>query len=187
MHTPDREDLFERAKSAYECTLEAIARYQLSLPYFMQNPGTPLTQKDLEEYYQAYLRLRGELLAAFQQDMVEADSLCTESMEAVQATEGRSFEPARRRAQAAVQPKAKPTAGPRRKPTPTTDWEQALEEISEALEMVDGLPEKAEDFGHSVQEKLENMACWIEEHESVTPAQLSAIENMKAGLERWLH
>jgi hypothetical protein len=47
------------------------------------------------------------------------------------------------------------------------------------------LPERGEDFGSSVGEKAESIEEWIDEKDAVTAKQLTALENMLAGLERW--
>mgnify|MGYP001358390566 CR=1 FL=1 len=68
----------------------------------------------------------------------------------------------------------------------TCDWRDALEEIRDVLADVELLPERAEGFAASVEEKLDSMAAWIEENEHVTDAQMTAIANMRTGVERWL-
>ena len=65
-------------------------------------------------------------------------------------------------------------------------WEDALALCDEIRELLDDLPERADDFAASVEEKVDDMAEWIADNEHVTPAQLQALENMKAGCERWL-
>ena len=65
------------------------------------------------------------------------------------------------------------------------DWKEALADIEESLPRLEKLPEAAEDFACSVQEKLESMATWIEENEHVTEAQSTAIQNMINGIEKW--
>ena len=66
------------------------------------------------------------------------------------------------------------------------DWEDALEQCQAIEELIDDLPERAEDFADSVLEKIQSIASWIEEKEHVTEGQLAAIENMHAGVSRWL-
>lgn len=46
------------------------------------------------------------------------------------------------------------------------------------LEECEDVPERAEDFAISVSEKIESMACWIENNNRITPAMKQAIENM---------
>jgi hypothetical protein len=140
------------------------------------------TEELTRGFYQEYLKLRQELISAFHQNVVEADALYTEAMQAIQA--GTSTQQADGGETAKQAKRTQPVR--RAKVSSCADWEQALKDISEALGMIDDLPERAEDFGQSVQMKLDDMAGWIEENERVTPAQLDAIENMKAGLERWL-
>jgi len=53
--------------------------------------------------------------------------------------------------------------------------------------MVEELQDRAFDFGASVEEKVYDIAEWIEENEHVTDAQLNALENMHGGVARWLN
>lgn len=74
--------------------------------------------------------------------------------------------------------------------SPTDDelapWEEALALCEEIRELLPDLPDAADDFATSIKEKIDSIAEWIADREHVTPAQLSALENMKAGCERWL-
>jgi hypothetical protein len=64
--------------------------------------------------------------------------------------------------------------------------EEAVAIADEALELIDDLPDAAYDFGESVKEKIESIRSTIIERDRVTDKQFSALENMKAGIERWL-
>ena len=66
------------------------------------------------------------------------------------------------------------------------DWEESLELAQETLKKLDDLPEAAEDFSISVEEKLKSMIEGIEEYSDVTEPVAQAIENMAAGVDRWL-
>ncbi len=55
----------------------------------------------------------------------------------------------------------------------------------EILELIPDLPEKAEEFGASVEEKTLNIKEWIETNNMVTPAQIKALKNMMKGLSKW--
>jgi len=66
------------------------------------------------------------------------------------------------------------------------DWQGALTLANEILANIEELPEAAEDFGASIQEKIESMAEWIETNERVTPKMISALSNMHAGVEKWM-
>jgi hypothetical protein len=66
-----------------------------------------------------------------------------------------------------------------------TDWEEALELCKELLAELADLPERAEDFVASVEEKVLSIMGWIEENEHVTPKQIKALENMLAGTTKW--
>ena len=64
--------------------------------------------------------------------------------------------------------------------------DEAISLCDEILKKIDELPERAEDFGDSVKTKVEDMQIWIEEHNTVTAAQAKALENMNAGVYKWL-
>lgn len=66
------------------------------------------------------------------------------------------------------------------------EWLFALEKIQDALTDLDELPEHADDFACSVQEKLDDMYNWIYENKHVTEGQLAAISNMRSGIDRWM-
>jgi hypothetical protein len=58
--------------------------------------------------------------------------------------------------------------------------------INETLELIDELPEEAEEFGESVREKLEDIMGWAEARNHITEGQVAAVENMDAGVRKWL-
>ncbi len=62
----------------------------------------------------------------------------------------------------------------------------AIELADEALEMIDDLPDAAYDFGESVKEKLTDIRSSIIQHNRVSDKQRQAIENMAAGIGRWV-
>jgi len=69
----------------------------------------------------------------------------------------------------------------------TVNWEDALEIADEILDMIDNdLPEEAEEFAESVEEKVRDIRNWIEDHRHVTERQVEALENMKRGCEKWM-
>lgn len=72
------------------------------------------------------------------------------------------------------------------KQTPEPEWKRRLDQCEEILGKIDELPERAEDFAASVQEKVEDIARWIEDSEKVTEAQCVALDNIQAGVEAWL-
>lgn len=43
----------------------------------------------------------------------------------------------------------------------------------------------AAEFAASVEEKLEDMRCWLSNSGSLTPRQLEAVDNMEGGIARW--
>ena len=66
--------------------------------------------------------------------------------------------------------------------------------VREALELVESIvggcediPERGSDFAASVSEKAADIGRSIEEHGTVTSNQLAALENMMAGVERWIN
>jgi hypothetical protein len=74
--------------------------------------------------------------------------------------------------------------------SPTDDelapWEEALALCEEIRELLPDLSDRADDFATSVEEKVDSIAEWIADNEHVTDPQWTALENMKAGCERWL-
>lgn len=66
------------------------------------------------------------------------------------------------------------------------DYEEAIELCDEILASLEDLPEQAEDFSDSVYEKVTSMRVWIEENERVTDKMISALENIQAGVSKWL-
>lgn len=67
-----------------------------------------------------------------------------------------------------------------------TDPDDALAFCKELLSDLDDLPERAEDFAHSVQEKVESMSEWIDSNSTVTDRMSAALENIRRGVDRWL-
>lgn len=66
------------------------------------------------------------------------------------------------------------------------DWEGALDEIDEALDDINELPDRAADFAESVEEKLRGIDQWITNASHVTDAQMEAIENIRDGIDKWM-
>lgn len=66
------------------------------------------------------------------------------------------------------------------------DWQQAIKDIDEILETLPDLPERAFDFASGVSDTLESIRAWILENEHVTEPQADAIENIDAGVQKWL-
>jgi hypothetical protein len=67
------------------------------------------------------------------------------------------------------------------------DPDAAIEFCDELLEDARTLPERAEDFATSIVEKVEDMKEWIEMNWRVTEGIANALENMRAGVDRWLN
>jgi hypothetical protein len=66
------------------------------------------------------------------------------------------------------------------------DPDAALAFCEELLSDARDLPERAEDFAHSVVEKVESMAEWIDAHCRVTEPMAEALLNMRRGVDRWI-
>lgn len=67
------------------------------------------------------------------------------------------------------------------------DIDEALELAAEIQDLVEELPERAEDFGISVAEQAADIARDVEEKGRVTRKQLEALRNMLAGVQNWLN
>lgn len=85
-----------------------------------------------------------------------------------------------------VEPKPAATPERVRESTGDDDADATLEEIEAALELVDDLPDRAQEFGESVSEKLRAIAETIERTGEVTERQQTAIDNMSAGIRKWM-
>jgi hypothetical protein len=65
------------------------------------------------------------------------------------------------------------------------EWEDAIETCKEILAELADLPEAADDFVDSVENKVLGIQEWIEEHKVVTHKQLGALDNMLKGALKW--
>lgn len=63
---------------------------------------------------------------------------------------------------------------------------EANDLAEELLKRCEELPERAADFYESVTDKVRGIRETINKYNKVTPRQESALENMYAGVERWL-
>lgn len=66
-------------------------------------------------------------------------------------------------------------------------WESFTRESADALADLDGIPEAGQGFAEGVRERIESMSSWASEHEHVTDKMETALENIRAGISRWLH
>lgn len=67
------------------------------------------------------------------------------------------------------------------------ELQEAIELCDEIESLADEVPEAGEDFATSVSERTAGIRETIEENNYATPGQLSALENMRDGLARWIH
>lgn len=67
------------------------------------------------------------------------------------------------------------------------DVAAAIEQCERIIEACEELPSRAEDFGIGVAEKTAEIQATIEESKRVTIGQQEALDNMEAGVNRWLH
>lgn len=65
-------------------------------------------------------------------------------------------------------------------------WEDYIQEMEASLSDLAGLPDQAADFAASVEEKLVDTKCWVEDNEHITDAQATAVDNMIAGIQKWM-
>jgi len=63
-------------------------------------------------------------------------------------------------------------------------WELILKNIEEGLDDIQDLPDRAEEFAFSVDEKLRSIHEWVTEHEHITDAQQDAVANMLGAVEK---
>jgi hypothetical protein len=64
---------------------------------------------------------------------------------------------------------------------------RALQLCDDLESLIEDLPERAEDFAASLNEKMHSICQWVEANEHATESQITALENMIAGAERWLN
>ena len=66
-------------------------------------------------------------------------------------------------------------------------WERTLTMVSETREKIKNLPEKAANFGASIDKKIASMGEWIKTEEHVTVKMKRTIMNMSNGVNKWFH
>lgn len=68
------------------------------------------------------------------------------------------------------------------------EFKDAVKLCDEILASLADLPdsETAQNFSESVESKVTDMKQWIEENETVTEKQMSALENMNRGVQKWI-
>lgn len=64
--------------------------------------------------------------------------------------------------------------------------QEAEELIEEIMGLLEDLPERAEEFADSVRDKVTDIGEFIEARQCVSNAQVLALQNMLAGIRRWL-
>ena len=62
----------------------------------------------------------------------------------------------------------------------------ALQIGKEILEKITDLPERAEDFAISVEQKTNSIIKWVEDNDHATEKQINSLQNMNAGVDKWL-
>jgi hypothetical protein len=67
------------------------------------------------------------------------------------------------------------------------DPEEGIQLCDHILDLLDELPEAAEEFADSVKAKVIDIHDWIEAKNHITDSQYHALERMLAGVEKWLH
>lgn len=67
-----------------------------------------------------------------------------------------------------------------------TDVLRAIETANWIIENAEFIPSKGREFADSIAEKAESIRESVVDRDSVSPGQLEALENMEAGLARWL-
>lgn len=64
---------------------------------------------------------------------------------------------------------------------------EAMLLIAQIEDAASQMPERAEDFTDSILEKASSIKQYVEKAKRASPAQISALENMLSGLEKWIH
>jgi hypothetical protein len=184
MFVPPRKDLFDRGKALFSRTDEAINGLREHCRTFVQNPGVPVSNDGLQLFHSTYVAWRQSIIDALVQDLALADGWLVEVETATQQTHGQPapLPSGSYNGDGQRRGRGKNKAPQQRR---VHDPQSALDVIEETLDILDELPEEAEDFVSSVGEKLENMRNWIEEKDKVTDRMAEAIENMHGGALRW--
>lgn len=65
------------------------------------------------------------------------------------------------------------------------EWRDFLDQAADLLSELDDMPPAGLAFAESVREKVESICETVRGNERVSEAQWSALENMRAGVERW--
>jgi molecular chaperone DnaK (HSP70) len=71
-------------------------------------------------------------------------------------------------------------------------WEDVVDYIDQVIELgeqvqaQDNISMQGVDFANSVDQTLNSMKEWVTENERYSPKQLKAIENIEAGLSKWI-
>ncbi len=66
------------------------------------------------------------------------------------------------------------------------DWRAALATARDVLGLCEDVPEAGQEYAESVYEKVSSIMETISSKERVTDRQLEAMQNMRAGLEKWI-
>ena len=66
------------------------------------------------------------------------------------------------------------------------DWEDADELCDEILEDIDDIPGAGQDFADSVRAKVESIQLTIQDNANATDKQVTALQNIHAGVKKWL-
>ena len=82
---------------------------------------------------------------------------------------------------------AQPAQQGSRRAVNANDVDKALAMVEEIQSLADDVPAEGEEFAVSVLEKVADIASTIEEHNRVTDRQMTVLENMRDGLQRWVH
>lgn len=67
------------------------------------------------------------------------------------------------------------------------EWEDADELCDEILADIEDIPEAGADFAESVRDKVESIQATIQGNANATDRQVAALENIHAGVKKWLH
>lgn len=62
----------------------------------------------------------------------------------------------------------------------------AMQIGKEIMDKLSDLPERAEEFAISVEQKTVSIIKWVEENDHATDKQINSLQNMNAGIDKWL-
>lgn len=65
------------------------------------------------------------------------------------------------------------------------NWQNYQKQIGKGIELIETLPDAAQDFVESVTDTLTSMDAWIAKNKHITPGMINTFKNILRGAVRW--